>query len=297
MESALIQTLTAKIQSAFPALSFTQTRLETYGDDNLVLVLDEEWIFRFSRSAARIPLFQRELRVLEALRPHSPLPLPDYEFVAPDHSFGGYRMIKGIELTPAHFQRLPEPARDKIIVQLADFLSACHGLPLSLLGETPERMTYADIAEVFARQKRSVLAAHLPKSLIDELDNFFGDLATRPLAPTLAVSHGDLSDDHILFDETTGALTGIIDLGDTTARDPANDFAFFWGYGDDVPPRMLARYRGPSNSTWLARSRWAHICFLTIILYRSLIGDDIKPDPTWPTRLSKHLAASRAERA
>jgi aminoglycoside 2''-phosphotransferase len=296
MEATLIQNLTAKLRRAFPELSFQQTRLETYGDDNLVLVLDEEWIFRFPRTDARKPLFQRELRVLEALRPHSPLPLPRYEFVAPDHSFGGYRMIKGVELTPSRFLRLPESARDKIIAQLADFLSVCHRVPLSVLGETPERRTYADIANAFARIQRPVLAANLAKSLIDQLDDFFTDLALKPLAPTLAVSHGDLSDDHILFDETTGALTGIIDLGDTTAGDPANDLAFFWSYGDDVPPRMLTHYRGPSDSAWLVRSRWSHICFLTYILHRSLVGDEVKTDSSWSTRLAKHLALSRAER-
>ena len=291
----LIPVLSAKIRSAFPALRFAQTRLETYGDDNLVLVLDEEWIFRFSRTEARRPLFQRELRVLEALRPYSPLPLPQYEFVAPDQSFGGYRMIKGVELTPARFRQLPELTRCQIIAQLADFLSACHRVPLSALGEGPARRTYKDMAAMFARQQRPVLLGNVEMALIDQLDEFFARIAQQPLAPTLVVSHGDLSDDHILFDETTGALTGIIDLGDTTAADPASDFAFFWSYGDDVPAQMLERYGGPTDGALLIRSRWEHMCFLTTLLYRSLVGDDTKLDSTWSSRLTKHLALSRAE--
>jgi aminoglycoside 2''-phosphotransferase len=297
MDSTLIHNLTAKIRSAFPAFSFAQTRLETYGDDNLVLVLDEEWIFRFPRSQARIPFFERELRVLEALRPLSPLPLPDYEFVAPDQSFGGYRMIKGVELRPPRFLRLPEAARDTIAAQLADFLFACHSLPLTVLGAMPPRISYKDVSAEFVRTYRPILAAHVSKTLIEGLDRFFDDLAKRPLAPDLAVSHGDLSDDHILFDEATGALTGIIDLGDARAGDPANDFAFFWSYGEDVARRMLAHYRGSGDGTWLARSRLAHICYLTSMLYRSLVDDAVKLDENWSLRLARHLEASRSESA
>ena len=40
---------------------------------------------------------------------------------------------------------------------------------------------------------------------------------------------GDLVRDHLLVDEHTGHLTGIIDFSDVALGDPAQDFLGFWG--------------------------------------------------------------------
>ena len=65
--------------------------------------------FRATRNIWRA--LRAELNLLQTFAPLSPLPVPNYEFVAPDKSFGAYRRIRGREMTPAVFAAMPPQNR------------------------------------------------------------------------------------------------------------------------------------------------------------------------------------------
>ncbi len=70
------------------------------------------------------------------------------------------------------------------------------------------------------------------------------------------VLHGDLVGDHLLVDEHTGRLTGIIDFSDVALGDPAHDFLGFWSYGASVAAYAVSTYgQAGTDPTLLARSR------------------------------------------
>ena len=74
----------------------------------------------------------------------------------------------------------------------------------------------------------------------------------RPLATV--VLHGDLVTDHILVEDGTQHLAGIIDFGDVGLGDPALDLAGCWTYGHGPMVRLIECY-GSSDGGMLNRSR------------------------------------------
>lgn len=75
-------------------------------------------------------------------------------------------------------------------------------------------------------------------------------------APRDVILHGDLVGDHLLINEQTGRLAGIIDFGDIALGDPAHDFLGFWEYGASAAAYAIAIYgQGDADPMLLARSR------------------------------------------
>ncbi|HVE56297.1 MAG TPA: aminoglycoside phosphotransferase family protein, partial [Pyrinomonadaceae bacterium] len=73
------------------------------------------------------------------------------------------------------------------------------------------------------------------KNYLESADNF----DFRP-----ALLHGDLSHDHLLYDQKTKLISGVIDFGDMLIGDPAWDFLWLYeDYGADFLTRLLAFYQ------------------------------------------------------
>src|ERR1700744_5565126 len=116
----MIAELEARIRSAFPALTFSHAELNTYGEDNYVVVLDGTWIVRLPRSDDQIGRFAAEINLLAQLRDRVDVAVPHYAFVAPDRSLGAYRLIEGREMTPPVFAALDKAAQNAVLSSLGD---------------------------------------------------------------------------------------------------------------------------------------------------------------------------------
>ena len=67
--------------------------------------------------------------------------------------------------------------------------------------------------------------------------------------------HNDLGTEHILLDQTSGKITGIIDWGDVALGDPAFDFSGLCVFaGDDFLQQGLESYFRPARRR-LCRAR------------------------------------------
>jgi aminoglycoside 2''-phosphotransferase len=81
-------------------------------------------------------------------------------------------------------------------------------------------------------------------------------LADRTRFPA-ALIHQDLNGEHILYDPAHGAISGIIDWGDTIIGDPAIDFAgLLADYGENFAAQVLAHYHGEVDASFRARMRF-----------------------------------------
>jgi aminoglycoside phosphotransferase (APT) family kinase protein len=67
---------------------------------------------------------------------------------------------------------------------------------------------------------------------------------------TPVLLHQDLASDHVLLDRETGDLSGVIDWGDVTTGDPAQDFC---GFPATWLPALLANYGGAVDTTFIER--------------------------------------------
>lgn len=73
----------------------------------------------------------------------------------------------------------------------------------------------------------------------------------------LVFCHNDLRDEHLVVDEATRAVTGVIDWSDAVLGDPARDVALLWlDFGAEVADGVLAGYAAPADPLLRERAWW-----------------------------------------
>jgi aminoglycoside 2''-phosphotransferase len=256
---ALAAALAAQVRAAFPNLAFSHAALNERGEDHQVLVLDDRYVFRFPRHADHPTGLAFEIAVLRALNGRCALATPDYRFVAPSGDFAGYQMIEGVELTPGRFAALEQAIQELVLNQIADLLSAIHGLDLSELRTSsiaaPRERTPADYA-IGGRARRLPPIARAHPDLAPLVEGFYARFECRE-AGVERLMHGDVTDDHLLLAPAGDRLGGVIDFGDAGLGDPMHDFCYLWSYGDWAPAHVFERYAlKDQDPGLLERSRW-----------------------------------------
>ena len=286
-----LEDLLARIRGAFPELAFSDARLIGSGDDNLVVVLDGKWVARFPRSPEYLGRFSVELNLLAKLATDSPLPVPRYDQVNSDRSFGIYEMIQGREMTPEVFANMSRSEQNEAIASLATFLSTLHALPEDTIrqsdGTIAQTWSGKQFAGLYRRERRAEIARVVSTRTLGRFDAFHD--ALRSLAPGLPrLSHDDLTDDHILVRD--GRIAGIIDFSDAAFGDPAIDFAWFWRLGEANVDLLLRDYCFASQDNGLkTRSQWIFVRYMINQLWYGLQGKwDLTPEQTLE-ELEPHL--------
>ena len=290
-DAAALGALTARVRGAFPDLHFSKAELIGYGDDNLVVVLDGIWIARFPRNDDYQSRFGAELNLLNRLAPISPIPVPHYVYVAGDRSFGVYRKIEGREMTPALFAAMSYPNQRSALSSLADFLSSMHVLPAVTIqqpdGTLARTWTGEQFAELYRSTRRTKIARVVSGQTLTRLDAFHDAFAhVQPGLPRL--SHNDLTDDHILMNDSR--IAGIIDFSDAAFGDPAIDFAWFWRLGEHAVDLVLHDYRftAPDDSL-KARSHWTFVRYMINQLWYGVQGKGSVSVEQTLTELEPHM--------
>jgi aminoglycoside phosphotransferase (APT) family kinase protein len=226
---------TALIESQCPQLA--PVRLEPMGAgwDNTAYLANGEWVFRFPRRTIAVPLLETEGRVLPALAPRLPCPVPvPVWFGRPDVTykwpFHGYRRLDGHVASDVD---LDDDARAALAAPLARFLRALHNVPLAdaqAWGTPPDTFGYLDRARL-ERLARPALADLVSRGILGDatpwVDVLDAGFAALPLPSTLAMVHGDFYSRHILVDDRA-RMTGVIDFGDLHLDHPALDLGVVW---------------------------------------------------------------------
>ena len=90
---------------------------------------------------------------------------------------------------------------------------------------------------------------------VPRADTFYDALANLPAPPREVVTHGDMSDDHMLLAHGGDRLVGVIDFANSCLGDPAYDLAYFFAYGEDAARRLVRLYDPEAFNFWPRRSR------------------------------------------
>jgi aminoglycoside 2''-phosphotransferase len=253
-----IQPYLDRVYAEFPDTRGLPFRMPPQGMDHVAIIVGEDWIYRFPKLPEYVDRFPKEIRALDALHARIDLPIPHYERVAKDRSFGGYRLIRGAELTAREFDPLPAAVKDAIASELALFLSQLHAV-------TPAEAKALGVPRNRGRKKwlaqqREWYKQHLEPELSDEdrarCDRYYAEIGKLPdRMPRETLIHGDLGWWHILLSEKKDGLAGIIDFGDRSVSDPSSDFSALHLYGPDFVRNVYGRYAGPKDDTFLHRAR------------------------------------------
>ena len=283
--------LAARVRAAFPDLAFSRAALIERGEDHQVLVLDDRYVFRFPRFSHHPTGLRLELAALGALKGRCAVPMPDYRYVAAGGAFAGYEMIDGVELTPERFAALDRGVQERVLAQVADFLSAIHSLTTSdveaRLGETPKEWPSGGSPADQAADVRKRRCGHIARAFPALLPIVDGFLARFEQSPGGAErwTHSDVTCDHLLLSPAGDRLAGVIDFGDVEIGDPAYDFGYLRSYGDWAPAHVFARYAFKDvDPGLLQRSHWQHVRYRI-----ARLGEAIEQG--WDARASEIAAA------
>ena len=243
------------ILDQFPEFGGAQARIFGRGWDNTAVLVGDV-VFRFPRRGIAAGLLETEARVLPALAPLLPLPVPVPGWIgqpAGDYPwpFLGHRLLPGVALSdaPVSLPQLSTASR-----RLGDFLRVLHSLDGPSLGLPPDPIARLDMATrlPLLEQRLSALEA---AGVIDRPERWLQlfELPLPAARPARSAVHGDLYARHILADHS-GRLCGVIDWGDVHAGDPAADLSVLWLFPPEIRNDFLAAY-GPVLPQTLALAR------------------------------------------
>ncbi|MCA9953746.1 MAG: aminoglycoside phosphotransferase family protein [Anaerolineales bacterium] len=236
------------IRATYPDFIANKAHFLEDGQYNDVLLVNGRAIFRFPRYPGGVEQLALETKILTAVQPFLPLPVPNPSFVqfanaTVGQAFMGYEMIPGEPLYPAAFAQIGDKAT--LAAQLAEFLQALHGVPIqSLVNEPlPVSDTREEWLEVYGRIQTQLfpyMRLDACKTVTYHFESVLDDPAQYNFAPVLR--HGDFGTGNLLHDPATQQMSGVIDFGFAVLGDPAFDVAGLLTYGEPFVQQMVKHY-------------------------------------------------------
>ncbi|GHO85280.1 phosphotransferase family protein [Dictyobacter formicarum] len=262
---------------SYPELSVDNMKFVQHGQNNDVLIVNDEFIFRFPKYRAGLRQLEIEVALLRFLRNIIMLPIPQILFdnlsaQTIGEAFVGYRMLAGQPFWRQTFLAITdEETLDRLARQLALFLQQLHSIPVSTLpaDALPLFNTYAECLDIYTRMHERCfpfMRAKARKQVSDHFERFLAESDNFSFAPVL--KHGDFGDSNILYSAEQRSISGVIDFGGMGLGDPAYDFAGLLScYGEPFVRRCITVY--PEVAQF-----WGRITFYqgTFALLEALFG-------------------------
>jgi aminoglycoside 2''-phosphotransferase len=264
------------IRDKYPDFSVDPVISNKHGQNNDILIANNEFIFRFPKYLDGIKQLEIEVAVLSGIQGYITLPIPHITFqnvvMEVGQAFIGYRMISGEPLRRETFLEIyNEKTIDNLAQQLGGFLKELHTVPVQTAIKCSLTLsdTYNEWADIYGRIREKCFPYMRPsarKWASDHVETFLNDLHSFQYEPVL--KHGDFGTTNILFDRERRVINGIIDFGGAGLGDPAYDFAgILSSYGESFLQRFAVTY--PEIESF-----WNRILFYkgTFALLEALFG-------------------------
>ena len=205
-------------------------------------ILTPDSVFLFPRHAGNVSGMEREARVLEALASQSLAWLPGLlgrwqdDDIYP-HPFIATSRMSGVSLARL-IDKLPFDALMAFMRNLGEVLAGLHQIPLSCL--PPDLHQFSQVP--LSVWHRKVTGGEVESAVIEAVDLMEGPLRLGAqarvvqhawidaLAPLSGIEdcviHGDVCENQFLVDESSLAIYGVIDWGESSAGNPLANFDF-----------------------------------------------------------------------
>lgn len=223
-------------------IPFDITSVETSDDGwaNIVLTINHEWIFRFSRQELTHAQMRLENAFYTQFQNHSTVNIPQIRYFGP--GFMGYKKLLGKPLTKYLFETLETENKLQIYKDLGTFLTNLHTTHFT----HPDLKEFPYGGEHFWEDLWTPVAPHLSENTRRNAQNYFVTYFNliKNSPPSKTITHCDLGTSNILYDESSGKLS-IIDFGDLCLHDPARDFnGLLRKHGREFTEKVVSEYQG-----------------------------------------------------
>ncbi|MED1410069.1 MULTISPECIES: phosphotransferase family protein [Bacillus] len=232
------------LQSVYPELQIKSAYVNEIGQNNDVLIVNDNIVVRFPKYEKGIQKLRVETKLLERIRPFITLQIPDpsyqtFQDEMPGKVFAGYKMIEGEPFWKEIFREMnDEKQLQKLACTLAGFLKELHGIPLSTFEGVMQYESadmYSEIRNLFTKLKEYVypyMREEAKKGVSLSFESYLNEGSHFNFTPSLV--HGDFGMTNILYSATKQDISGVIDFGGASIGDPAYDLAgIVASYGED----------------------------------------------------------------
>lgn len=217
-----LETIKDAIVNDFPDLEIKNMKLIDNGWDNVVIEINDELIFRFPKDEE--VNFETEIKVLEILKEKISLQIPKIEFLGKSFTYMGYQKIQGGSLTPEIFASLNSEQKEKLTLDLANFLREIHSA--ISVDEAKKIGVEDENLPSYSHSIKSVLPNKIQnKSVLDFMETTlkeYGGMIEEKVE--LVFLYDDLHTENMAFDATAKKLNGVFDFGDIMIGDVNMDF-------------------------------------------------------------------------
>lgn len=262
-----LSNLLALIESETP-VRVKKHRFLLEGWDNIVVEVNDTWIFRLTRREEVQAQFLKEIELLPVLNDHLTInvPVPIYTRTDKSPYLMGYTKIDGVQLKSSHVNNYLE----NVSTSLSTFISELH----QVKEDDFNRIDYYDPSSWKAQYQ--LLFNQIETKISDRFNsriwrrinyvfkNYLGDPENFIFEPVLC--HRDLTGEHILH--IIGNISGIIDWGDACFGDPAFDLTGLYSdFGRSFAENISKRVELPAS--YLERCEFY---VMVIPFYEALYG-------------------------
>lgn len=250
-----------RIESVCPTIKVEAIAVNDSGQNNTVVTVNHEWVFRFPKYQEEFVNATKEYHVLKVLQKHIslPIPVPQYAHLETKNykdAYIGYRLIPGRPLFKQSFLALED--HDKLAQQLGTFLRELHSVPTadvqSLdLKTLDSRKTWMKFYKEVRDHLYPMMREDATRKLSMLFETFLNDPRNFTFEPKLI--HGDFGPTNILYKDSD--ISGILDFGECSIDDPAIDIAALigkFGYGEGFIKLMEPAY--PNVLDYLNRAKF-----------------------------------------
>ena len=208
------------------------------GQFNDILIINDEFIFRFPRYARGIETIVNEILILSRIQDYLTLPIPNPIYVGKDtHTLGkvfmGYPLLPGEPLWHETLAVMAdEVTHQRLTGQLANFLTELHQIPVESIGaRLPVYDKPTEWAQLYTDIRHHLFPLMRPDActqVSSHFETFLNKSDSYSYQPVLR--HGDFGPGNILYDLQTQTISGVIDFAFAGLGDPATDIAAVSGY-------------------------------------------------------------------
>jgi aminoglycoside 2''-phosphotransferase len=152
-------------------------------------------------------------------------------------------------------------------------LNSLHSIPLDQAREwgmdMDEYVSTIEQRQRYARSCLDWLSANYDSAISRKLDGILSKVDQTEYRYNKVLVHGDLLPEHLIIDEKSNTIKGIIDWTDARFGDPAADFVglYLW-QGKTFVERMIAEYKHESGDhIWQRIQQSAVRCIIGEIQY------------------------------
>jgi aminoglycoside 2''-phosphotransferase len=258
MPENLAEILRRRAQAIMPGLAIEQFEISPEGLDNDVAIVNQQWVFRFPKTKQYARILEAELRILDLIRPRVDLDIPVPVYRSANSVV--YSLLGGQPLSRRIVLGLDASTQSELAEQLGTFLYKLHTTDISdLKGEipsTPAPVNHEKWLDIRQRVTENVYPLLLNYQ-IQWAHELFDSVLEKPDAFDYepALIHGDLAPYHILFDDQSRRIMGVIDFGMAGIGDAALDIgSLISTYGESFVSKMRNSY--PGLESYLPRGRF-----------------------------------------